>query len=84
MSGWHRDNPELVGTDADPWAIHESYRRAFAEVEVASRARPTVSFEEWLLSGAKRCTDEDCREVQAPNDGDACRECGAPLEDREP
>jgi hypothetical protein len=27
VSGWHRDNPELVGTDADPWMRHESYRR---------------------------------------------------------
>lgn len=27
MSGWHRENPELVGTDADPWMRHESYRR---------------------------------------------------------
>lgn len=34
MSGWHRDNPELVGTDADPWMMHESYRRACEELEV--------------------------------------------------
>lgn len=27
MSGWHREHPELVGTDADPWMQHESYRR---------------------------------------------------------
>ena len=27
MSQWHRENPELVGTAADPWMIHESYRR---------------------------------------------------------
>lgn len=27
MSGWHREHPELVGTDADPWMMHESYRR---------------------------------------------------------
>lgn len=30
MSGWHRDNPELIGTDADPWMMHESYRKAAA------------------------------------------------------
>jgi hypothetical protein len=28
MSQWHRDNPELMGTDADPWMQHESYRKA--------------------------------------------------------
>lgn len=27
MSQWHREHPELTGTDADPWMIHESYRR---------------------------------------------------------
>jgi hypothetical protein len=26
MSEWHRENPELMGTEADPWMIHESYR----------------------------------------------------------
>lgn len=30
MSGWHRDNPELIGTDADPWMMHESYRKVAA------------------------------------------------------
>jgi hypothetical protein len=34
MSGWHRENPELVGTDADPWMMHESYRRACEELRV--------------------------------------------------
>jgi hypothetical protein len=28
MGEWHRNNPELVGTSADPWMIHEDYRRA--------------------------------------------------------
>jgi hypothetical protein len=27
MSQWHREHPELTGTDADPWMIHEDYRR---------------------------------------------------------
>lgn len=36
MGGWHREHPELVGTDADPWMIHESYRR-FAPVPEAER-----------------------------------------------
>ena len=33
MSEWHRDNPELAGTDADPWMMHETYRSAMAEVK---------------------------------------------------
>ena len=28
MSQWHRENPELAGTWADPWMQHESYRVA--------------------------------------------------------
>lgn len=28
MSAWHRDHPELVGTDADPWVRSPGYRRA--------------------------------------------------------
>lgn len=27
MSDWHRDNPDLCGTDADPWMRHASHRR---------------------------------------------------------
>ena len=32
MSGFHRDHPALVGTDADPWMAHESYRRAHTAI----------------------------------------------------
>lgn len=32
MSQWHREHPELVGTDADPWMVHESYRIACEEL----------------------------------------------------
>jgi hypothetical protein len=32
MSQWHRDNPELTGTEADPWMIHETYRSALRQV----------------------------------------------------
>jgi hypothetical protein len=27
MGSWHRENPELIGTDADPWMVNESYRK---------------------------------------------------------
>lgn len=33
MSQWHRDNPELTGTWADPWMIHDSYRQASLQVD---------------------------------------------------
>lgn len=33
MSQWHRDNPELAGTDADPWMRNESYRKALGHTE---------------------------------------------------
>ena len=33
MSQWHRDNPELMGTEADPWIQHESYRKALGHME---------------------------------------------------
>jgi hypothetical protein len=33
MSQWHREHPELAGTDADPWMQHESYRKATSYVK---------------------------------------------------
>jgi hypothetical protein len=41
MSQWHRDNPELVGTDADPWMRHESYRRLVPTPAEPLEERPT-------------------------------------------
>jgi len=32
MSHWHRCNPELEGTESDPWMDHESHRQARAEL----------------------------------------------------
>jgi hypothetical protein len=32
MSSWHRENPELAGTDADPWMQNEGHRRAYEEL----------------------------------------------------
>lgn len=32
MSGWHREHPELAGTDADPWMANPSHRAAAQEV----------------------------------------------------
>lgn len=32
MSQWHRDNPELAGSSADPWMASPSYRAARDEL----------------------------------------------------
>lgn len=37
MSQWHRDNPELMGTEADPWMRHESYRNALGSLAELKR-----------------------------------------------
>lgn len=39
MGEWHRDNPDLVGTDADPWMIHASYRRMYQGLDDVDRNR---------------------------------------------
>jgi DnaJ-class molecular chaperone len=39
MSRWHRNHPELVGTSADPWTIHEDYRRLVERVAIDVCAR---------------------------------------------
>lgn len=33
MSQFHRDRPELAGTDQDPWMQHQSYRDAMRTTE---------------------------------------------------
>lgn len=37
MSDFHRNHPDLVGTEADPWMIHANHREALREVECYSR-----------------------------------------------
>ena len=34
MSQWHREHPHLVGTSADPWMQHGSYRSAMTQVDL--------------------------------------------------
>lgn len=34
MSDFHRNHPDLVGTEADPWMIHSDYREAVARGSV--------------------------------------------------
>lgn len=32
MSAWHRQHPELAGTDADPWMHNPGHRKAFEDL----------------------------------------------------
>lgn len=37
MSGWHREHPELTGTDADPWMANPAHAAAALEArQIAS------------------------------------------------
>lgn len=33
MSQWHREHPERIGSEDDPWMIHDSYRKAVLTVD---------------------------------------------------
>lgn len=35
MGSWHRENPELCGTNADPWMQHPGHRAAYRELRDA-------------------------------------------------
>lgn len=34
MSQWHREHPELAGTDSDPWMRNPSYAQAMRDAEL--------------------------------------------------
>jgi hypothetical protein len=86
MSRWHREHPELAGTDADPWMANEDHARAAREVAgMEAMARAGVSWadiDRLERESSYQCIDYDCHRVQGP--GDACVECGGQIELREP
>jgi hypothetical protein len=87
MSAWHRENPELAGTDADPWMVHESYRQASLEVRGISAMHRAgyASIDDAIADSTHVCADEDCRHVQRESASGRCRECGVGrLVEREP
>lgn len=61
MSQWHREHPELAGTDADPWMQHESYRRVApmpeSERERLRDERERMEYDE-RIGVEERFTDE--------------------------
>lgn len=73
MSSWHREHPELVGTDADPWMIHASYARTIANPG-PPRGFPGIDECERLAElEAYHC--HQCAEDQPETT--VCRECGS-------
>lgn len=79
MSGWHRDNPELVGTDADPWMMHPSYAAAHREVtlqqagQAAMRRAGYGSIEEAMEDSTHSCSS--CDQVQGLRRAPTCASC---------
>ena len=60
MSQWHREHPELAGTDADPWMQHEGYRKAAgyeSTPEQIEDARLEEIDESALPRATRRCWD---------------------------
>jgi len=77
MSGFHRHNPELIGTDADPWMAVKGYRESLLPWVDPRR------IEEFERRTAHICTDPDCHEIQPDNHG-RCEHCGGQTVPREP
>lgn len=77
MSGWHRDNPELVGTDADPWMANPAHAAAHREVmyqQFPNLDAMIAQAEEQQLQEAFFCSS--CSEFQPEQPNGVCRECG--------
>jgi hypothetical protein len=93
MSAWHRDNPELVGTDADPWMANPTHAAAARELELRDRAdasarRLGFSSIDAAIEHAERTAPthhcDDCSESQRGTPSGRCRYCGGALFEREP
>lgn len=78
MSAWHRENPDLIGTPADPWWQHADYRLALhhhrdlrgascSTRETPAEARSTPSRLASAGIPSRRCSA-----------GTSCDNCGAP------
>lgn len=73
MSRWHRENPELAGTSADPWMANEGHRQAHDELVRAGviEAPEGDEFEGHSFCGSCYTLD--------PGDDDYCWSCGERL-----
>jgi hypothetical protein len=95
VSAWHRDNPELVGTDADPWMRNPTHAAAHRELELRDRAdasarRLGFSSIEAAIAHAEANSSHvcdavnGCGEIQGATASGRCRYCGCVLTEREP
>lgn len=84
MSQWHREHPELAGTDADPWMQNPGHAAAAREVQMYQQfPNLDAMIAEAEFNSTHVCLD--CDEVQCvePRHG-ICRACGGRLVEREP
>jgi hypothetical protein len=98
MSAWHREHPELVGTDADPWMANPTHAAAHRELEKRDRADASArrlgfgSIEaaiEHAEANASTHYCDDCSEFYGGSEtpipaSGRCRYCGGELTEREP
>lgn len=84
MSQWSHENPELVGTDADPWMANPAHAAAAREVAMYQQF---PNLDAMIAAAEADSTHEclDCDEVQSEQPHGICRECGSDrVVDREP
>lgn len=82
MSGWHRDHPELAGTDADVWMMHADYRQAVARGAVSDGM--IAAAEEARDAKVCGCGHRRDRHDPEPGSRAACETAGCPCEGFEP
>lgn len=82
MSAWHRENPELVGTDADPWMANGRHAEAalaatqvaagFSDAWIAEQERLRLTFD------CEACGEEStvACEFNGSDYLGKCSECG--------
>jgi hypothetical protein len=82
MSGWHRDHPELAGTDSDPWMMHAGYRQAVAQGSVTD----SMIFAAEEARDSQVCECGHRRDAHDPEPGcrAACEQAGCLCEGFEP
>ena len=74
MSGWHRENPELAGTDADPWMANAAHAAAWREVQMIQRF-PNLDAMIAEHERAHRCVWCGSDDTERVDDGDRCSDC---------
>jgi predicted RNA-binding Zn-ribbon protein involved in translation (DUF1610 family) len=82
VSAWHREHPELTGTDADPWMANPAHAAAALEAH-----QTAVGFSDaWIAEQERRALTFDCEacgeegtvecEWNGRDHAGRCSECG--------